>query len=189
MNSTKGAVASNFAVALQGVNAPLLKGEGNWEKIGLHAGPEARALSCCDALLAHIPFWLKVRLASLRSTLSVSCRMAPQPLRHMLPYMSLILDETSRAPMCHASLLQGPEWLRRHAELLEELAGARGAADLAPDVAEAEAVLLEQGVLAPEWAARWRDRWRASLAAAPTAHTVLLHVAALQACAAHTNQS
>ena len=47
---------------MQGVNAPLLKGEGNWEKIGLHAGPEARALSCCDALLAHNPFWLKVSI-------------------------------------------------------------------------------------------------------------------------------
>ncbi len=78
--------------------------------------------------------------------------------------------------------LQGPEWLRRHAELLEELANARGAADLAPDVADVEAVLHEQGVLAPEWAERWRDRWRASLAASTTAHTVLLHVAALQAC-------
>jgi len=79
---------------------------------------------------------------------------------------------------------QGPEWVRRHAELLEELANARGAADLAPDVADVEAVLHEQGVLVPEWAERWRERWRASLAASTTAHTVLLHVAALQARAA-----
>ena len=76
---------------------------------------------------------------------------------------------------------QGPEWLRRHAEVLEELANACGAADLAPDVADVEAVLHEQGVLVPEWAERWRERWRASLAASTTAHTVLLHVAALQA--------
>ena len=48
-------------VVSQGINAPLLKGEGNWEKIGLHAGAEARALSCCDAMLAHIPFWTKAR--------------------------------------------------------------------------------------------------------------------------------
>ena len=53
--------------------------------------------------------------------------------------------------------------------------------DLAPDVADVEAVLHEQAVLVPEWGARWRERWRASLAASATAHTALLHVAALQA--------
>lgn len=45
----------------QGITAPLLRGEGNWEKLSLHAPVEGRALSCCDALMGHIPFWLKVR--------------------------------------------------------------------------------------------------------------------------------
>ena len=65
----------------QGINAPLLKGEGNWEKIGLHAGPEARALSCCDAMLAHIPFWLKaLHRTCTTHTHSAACRPYAQPL-------------------------------------------------------------------------------------------------------------
>ena len=48
---------------VQGITAPLLRGEGNWEKLSLHAPAEGRTLSCCDALLGFIPFWLKVPFA------------------------------------------------------------------------------------------------------------------------------
>lgn len=40
--------------------APVLRGEGNWPGISLYATMEQRIHYTVDALLARIPFWLKV---------------------------------------------------------------------------------------------------------------------------------
>ena len=40
--------------------APLLRGEGNWPSVSLYGSLEQRIHFTVDALLARIPFWLKV---------------------------------------------------------------------------------------------------------------------------------
>ena len=45
--------------------APLLRGEGNWPSVSLYASLEQRIHFTMDALLARIPFWLKVPLCTL----------------------------------------------------------------------------------------------------------------------------
>lgn len=42
------------------ITAPVLRGEGNWPSISLYAPMEQRIHITVDALLARIPFWLKV---------------------------------------------------------------------------------------------------------------------------------
>ena len=42
------------------ITAPVLRGEGNWPSISLYAPMEQRIHVTVDALLARIPFWLKV---------------------------------------------------------------------------------------------------------------------------------
>ena len=42
------------------ITAPLLRGEGNWPSVSLYGTLEQRILHTVDALLARIPFWLKV---------------------------------------------------------------------------------------------------------------------------------
>ena len=42
------------------MTAPLLRGEGNWPSVSLYGTLEQRILHTVDALLARIPFWLKV---------------------------------------------------------------------------------------------------------------------------------
>lgn len=42
------------------IQAPMLRGEGNWPKVALYAAAEARVFFCADALLTSIPFWFKV---------------------------------------------------------------------------------------------------------------------------------
>lgn len=43
-----------------GLVAPMLRGEGNWPKIGLFSSYEARTLYCVDSMLSAIPTWTKV---------------------------------------------------------------------------------------------------------------------------------
>ena len=42
------------------ITAPVLRGEGNWPSVSLYAPLEQRVHVTVDALLARIPFWLKV---------------------------------------------------------------------------------------------------------------------------------
>ena len=42
------------------MTAPLLRGEGNWPSVSLYGTLEQRILHTVDALLARVPFWLKV---------------------------------------------------------------------------------------------------------------------------------
>lgn len=42
------------------ITAPVLRGEGNWPGISLYASMEQRIQYTVDALLARIPFWVKV---------------------------------------------------------------------------------------------------------------------------------
>ncbi len=44
--------------------APVLRGEGNWPTVSLYGTMEQRIHFTVDALLARIPFWLKVCLLS-----------------------------------------------------------------------------------------------------------------------------
>ena len=43
----------------RGLVAPLLRGEWEGPRVGLHLPPEARLLQALDALLAAIPFWFR----------------------------------------------------------------------------------------------------------------------------------
>ena len=43
----------------------MLRGEGNWKTLGLHASHPGRILSTVDALLNCVPFWFQVRRQAL----------------------------------------------------------------------------------------------------------------------------
>ncbi len=93
---------------------------------------------------------------------------------------SPILQPCHSRPDLPILVPQGQKWMQRHAVSLELIAAARGPVEMARAVAAVEGSLAEAGVLSAAWLGQWQPRWRASLAAAPDMHSVLLHVGALQ---------
>ena len=53
--------------------APVLRGEGNWPSVSLYGTTEQRIHFTVDALLARIPFWLKVCDCCLQASEQQAC--------------------------------------------------------------------------------------------------------------------
>ena len=55
----------------------MLRGDGNWKTLGLHASDRGRILSTVDALLNCVPFWFRVRLCRGSPVKQAHCALLP----------------------------------------------------------------------------------------------------------------
>ena len=76
--------------------------------------------------------------------------------------------------------VQGETWLARHAHVLQAVEKARSGGDVAKALLFVERMLVEQGMMQPQWELHFQPGWRHSLAKCSDSRQAMLYLAALQ---------